>query len=181
MQLSTIPDQFEISYPIGRHISEAIKFIITLKNHIVTYDLFPVDSIIILWCRGSSGSILAALFSQHLISLGYQIYIHHVKKPGEDSHSSKSYLKTESYHFNVIIDDFVASGETITAIAKDMAINRIEKIDCLIVSGANLIKESNNNISLNHPIPSLLITGSKASKKAATKLVTSNLRDYFNV
>lgn len=68
-----------------------------------------------LWCRGSSGAICAAIFSFYVPGC----VICHVKKPGEDSHSTGTIYYSEpiiNQYVHVIIDDFMATGRTIEKI-----------------------------------------------------------------
>lgn len=185
MELCVIKDQYEIGYPVGRYINEAIEFISRVTNKITSEELLPKRKEIILWCRGSSGSILAALLASKLVVLGFKVIIRHVKKPGEDSHTSNGWINDYNY-FNIIIDDFVATGDTIVAISKEMAKSGIEEIDCIIVSASHIqseiIKKNEiHSVSLVFPTPKLLLTGGHIpSIKLLKQLLVTNLPHLFN-
>ena len=98
--------------------------------------------------RGSSGAILSGILIGEMIE--YDIYIYHIKKDGEYSHSS-DYYPIDFSNPNIIIDDFISSGETVNAIfEKIQKVNSKElKIDTLCVSGGFNIETLNfrpNNI-----------------------------------
>lgn len=101
-------------YPVGSNIPRA-KEIIT--NYIKEFNKlgYNKDVRINLWCRGSSGAIYASLFA---ILSEYECTICHVKKPGEEAHQSSP--EPKGMAVNVVIDDTVASGETIRQILKSM-------------------------------------------------------------
>ena len=85
MVVHSLLDTFELSYPIGSHMDEVIQFMDRMKPVIsdICKNLLNVDSdiTIAVWCRGSSGAILASLLSVILYSNGiYNVIIKHVKK-----------------------------------------------------------------------------------------------------
>lgn len=104
-----------LSYPVGEDMGSAFEFAkaaaLKLQPIIASKNLRKLNII----CRGSSGAILAALLSSQLVNV-INCQIIHIKKPGESSHS----LTVPSFSWveavNVIIDDFISSGETIRAI-----------------------------------------------------------------
>ncbi len=176
MKLCEIKNQREVSYPVGDHIKSAIEFVDKVVEKIQTEKLFPTDKECILWCRGSSGSILATLLASKMTPFPI---IRHIKKPLEESHSTNKFSSSLN-HYNIIIDDFVASGDTIRAIALMMSKAGIEEIDCIILSGSNVHSEKTEGkvsyVGLNFPTPHLLITGGYVpSKRLLKKLLTTNL------
>lgn len=125
-------EHLTVSYPVGRNIKSVTEVI---KEFIFGFEQLnlPKNTKLNLWCRGSSGAILATAFA---LTSDYPCFICHVKKPGEDSHSSP----IEAYEtdgFNVVIDDFVSSGDTIHAILEVMSSFRVKpmiKAHALIVA-----------------------------------------------
>lgn len=98
-------------YPVGSDMKGALVFI---NKYIEAFKKlnYPLDTEINIWCRGSSGAILSAMFS---ILSGHVCYICHVKKEGENSHQSGiGHYSSDS--LDIILDDQVASGRTIEAI-----------------------------------------------------------------
>lgn len=101
-------------YPIGGSIScireltdEYIKAFNTLCYH--------ENTNFNLWCRGSSGAILATAFAMYLPQ--YKFKICHVKKEGEQSHGN---VYPGDKFINIVIDDFVSEGTTVEAILLKM-------------------------------------------------------------
>lgn len=98
-----------------------------------------------IWCRGSSGAVIAALIAQKLINCDLNVRICHVKKDGEDSHSSGVSYYDFNNIINIIVDDFCATGATLNAIyakmikarivpqilciGQDLSENQLEKLD----------------------------------------------------
>jgi hypothetical protein len=110
-----IPVDVNLGYPVGSNIDSNYKGIIALVNqfkHFAKSDLEAFDKIDII-CRGSSGAIIATIFYSEL-KREYpesRIWINHVKKPGESSHSTA--ISLESHTLKVFVDDFVSSGDTV--------------------------------------------------------------------
>lgn len=107
------PEQDDF-YPVGEHVGYWIKFI-----DLITIKLLEIigDKRVNIWCSGSSGAILAALLAK---SVKNTVLICHVKKEGEDSHHGNIFNKYHKDGFNVILDDFMRSGETINRIYRNM-------------------------------------------------------------
>lgn len=178
MIIHSLLDIFELSYPIGSHMDEVIQFMDRMKPIIsdICKKLLNVDSntTIAIWCRGSSGAILASLLSVILYSNGINnVIIKHVKKPGETSHGN-NYNRFANY--NIIIDDFSCSGVTINQITNKMYDTNVRYIDCLILSGLYITLKN----SLSFTIPKMLIIGelSKDKIKLLKKLVPKEIKDY---
>lgn len=190
MKLHIIKDQRKINYPVGYHIQDAVNFINNVTQVIMEMSKkkqFPLKNIDI-WVRGSSGAILGGLLCQKLLAIGYEnLSVIHIKKEGEDSHAN-NILATDG-KYNIVIDDFVASGETMNEIAKETG-KYVKYIDLLIISKIALDIEYdsidtdcfpyNNNIKsidLKHFIPETLICGavSKPYIKFLRELKPTNI------
>ena len=162
MELHVIENQGEIRYPVGSHIMNAISFINKALLIIEEKIVFKNTNILI-WCRGSSGAILAGLLASKLIGLYPTIYtrIVHVKKTGENAHDADiKHVPFNSTYTNIIIDDFSYSGETIMSIAREMATKEVQYIDLLILSNIHTIWNSETRErTLAFPVPTALIVG----------------------
>ena len=113
-----------IEYPVGTFISYNTPIIKNMANYIKRK--FPEETIS-LWCRGSSGAIIAGIISSNLKR---KVFIRYISKNNEKRHDKNNYnYKTD---INIIVDDFICSGKTI-----DEIINKSgrKKFDLLIVSG----------------------------------------------
>jgi len=108
-----------VTYPVGDNPSGAIYTAKNMAKAIFTNNLIdPGEKEVKVWCRGSSGAIIAALLVAELKNLygdGWHCTIKHIKKPGEESHSSSVYTAT-NFDYNIIVDDFIHTGSTINAI-----------------------------------------------------------------
>lgn len=122
-------------YPLGIKMSEDIVIINLLIQKFKCIPHYYGKNINI-YCAGSSGAIMATILSMNVANCK----ILHIKKEGEQSHSQYSPLKpyTENY-INVIIDDFIASGDTVNRIASHIP----EGVDCLIISGYSFLSNCN--------------------------------------
>lgn len=118
-----------MGYPLGKDLNGAF----ILAETFVEY--FPKDILghINLWCRGSSGAIMATAFAMK--DKMHTFNICHVKKEGEKSH--ETYTRYEVSGINVIIDDFICSGETIDYIISYMRSLDILPTILMVSSGAN--------------------------------------------
>lgn len=114
-------------YPIGEFIS---KNIIVAKEMAYTLrKIYKKDDIINFWCRGSSGAMIASLVARYFP----KCCICHVKKEGENSHAEFITYKSDGY--NVIIDDFILSGDTINEIYKHLSNStNSTEVDCIAVT-----------------------------------------------
>ena len=118
-------------YPIGSNVSSMVVYIenivTTFKKHKINLD--KKSNVICIWCRGSSGAMLAGMFAYTFKEA--TVRIKYVKKEGERSHNS--YISAfPSNSIDIIIDDFMDTGETIFRIWYD---SPIKKIDYLILNG----------------------------------------------
>lgn len=128
MEVLKIFSECSLSYPLGDNIRAAISF---ASNAATTFNSIPdfKHQRINIICRGSSGAMLAALFASFLV--GHPIEIYHIKKRGEISHASQVPV-ISSQAVNIIIDDFISSGETLREIYKG-ASEWINKVDCVVI------------------------------------------------
>jgi hypothetical protein len=126
MKLIQLSNEHSINYPIGVLYLEDNLVIVTEMAQKLQ-DLFGGRTIA-LWCRGSSGAIISGIIASKIPIHS----INHVKKEGEDSHSG-DWHRTEC-NINVIVDDFIKSGETVNAIYNKMKYKGISVVDCLCVS-----------------------------------------------
>lgn len=125
-----VPQLFRTSYPVGENISNNLPLIQIMYEEIKK--LHGVEGIN-LWCRGSSGAIIAAIIAKEYINSGGKALICHVKKKGEHSHNGSLYFEHGSK--DIIVDDFVSSGETVKAIwAKQQEVTEKRPCHCLVVS-----------------------------------------------
>lgn len=109
------------SYPVGsdwNNINLIIETYFNAFNRLIN-EKFKSTTGVNLWCRGSSGAILAGLFASKISWLNPRIC--HSKKEGESSHQTTPYHFSDNENvINVVIDDFVSSGATIRAILSEM-------------------------------------------------------------
>ena len=165
MKVELLTNQHCLRYPVGLYIDEAIAFVKKAMRLIITKQLIP-DTNISIWCRGSSGSILAALLYSELTINNYSnIRIYHIKKPNETSHDNNCSYNDNAY--NIVIDDMVCSGDTIKAIEIVIETNNLS-FDCLIVSAMDY-KDCDENVSLKHRPPKLLITSEHSIRRSMIK------------
>lgn len=145
----------DIEYPFGKNIQKANNYI---NNVINKYIIREKSRIIILWCRGSSGAIAASIFSV-LMSLKYpeiKIYINHIKKEGEYSHSSRHDYVMQKNSQHIIIDDFVDTGVTLFSILDEMYIVKRNFKDInIIVSSLGHNPDVKNQLENNYNIKNI--------------------------
>lgn len=121
-------------YPVGENMKYNMPIILRMAKLVIDeYKDDPETLGLNIWCRGSSGAIIATVITNEFMRTGKGVKICHIKKQGEASHTN--YPAHNSYYKNIMVDDFIASGETVTAIYKEMqAITVDESMDMLIVS-----------------------------------------------
>lgn len=142
MKIYKLENQCCTPYPVGLYVDQAFGFIENLHTTIKANNIFKKNSDIFIWCRGSSGSILASMLTQKLISNGYNIHICYVRKDNENSHSPSSYGWFIDCHENachMIIDDIVETGHTLREILQVMYVHGIKKLDVLAISCVNVM------------------------------------------
>ena len=114
-----------MDYPVGPNIKVNLPIINNMYRYIK--EKFPEGTITI-WCRGSSGAIIAGIISSKLKGRARVAY---VSKPNEKRHDKVS-AHMYSTGYNIIVDDFVCTGETINKIINE---STITQFDLLIISG----------------------------------------------
>lgn len=122
MKILTFPKIEGLSYPVGQHVilwTEYIENVIPILKKILTFPAFN------LWCRGSSGSILAGMVAIKMRNK-YEITINHIKKEGESSHHG-NHFEANKYQ-NIIIDDFSRYGATVNDIISKMGTRELDAI-----------------------------------------------------
>lgn len=120
-----------MSYPVGLNLMSNIEIIKLMSKKL---DTLYSGQEIIFWTRGSSGAIIASVAATFLKH--NECYINHVKKEGETSHSTNQ-LRIDSKSINIIIDDFICTGETIRKMIDvfNSCYDVDKEIDCLCISG----------------------------------------------
>ena len=131
--IDTVKKLREMNYPIGPNIKVNLPIINNMYRYIK--EKFPEGTITI-WCRGSSGAIIAGIISSKLKGRARVVY---VSKPNEKRHDRIS-PHVYSNGYDIIVDDFVCTGETINKIINE---STITQFDLLIISG-NLPKSCIN-------------------------------------
>lgn len=117
----------EVNYPIGINMAHNLPVIQGLAKTFKKE--YKSKKKINVFCMGSSGAIMAAIFA----SIVKNVTVIHIKKDGEKSHSEY----TDYSRFigedttNIIIDDFIGSGDTMRMIYKKI-VPKVE-IDYLIL------------------------------------------------
>ena len=113
-----------IDYPVGTFISYNTPIIKSMASYIKRK--FP-EGTISLWCRGSSGAIIAGIISSNLKG---RTCIRYISKNNEKRHDKNNHNYETDFH--IIVDDFICTGKTI-----DEIINKSgrKEFDLLIVSG----------------------------------------------
>ena len=123
-----------MNYPVGLNLMSNMK-IIKLMARKLNLLYGKTGKEIIFWTRGSSGAIIASVTATFLKH--NECYINHVKKEGESSHSSNQ-MRVDANSINIIIDDFICTGDTIKKIIEAFNSNYTygsdKKIDCLCIS-----------------------------------------------
>ena len=126
-----------ITYPVGIYIVQNLSIINKMGD--ILFDLYGKEkSNINLWCMGSSGAIIASLIATRFKN----VVILHVKKENEPSHSDGTNANFFPSDINIIVDDMVATGKTVSLIYKEFCKQSIfNEIDCLCVSNTLLLKD----------------------------------------
>lgn len=132
MENYSFPSVGHLDYPVGNNIKIAAEFTKAAAYQFIKIREYnnPYPSLNI-WCRGSSGAILASLFAVHIHMPNIKII--HVKKPGENSHSGGYHPYTYGDAINVIIDDFVSSGKTLRHIYSQMGALGLPTVNALVI------------------------------------------------
>lgn len=171
MKLYELKNVTELNYPVGLDINQILHYIKEVMECIKDNNLFDGIKGINLWCTGSSGAILSAILADKITNMYpiINIRIQHIKKKNEDSHYSGENRALEKTYYNIVIDDFVATGATMLRIENHLKLHNVVKVDLLILSGINVdytyeyYSEIGNDIltecNLLHFTPDVLITG----------------------
>lgn len=118
-----------MTYPVGRNMENVNDYLKVyaeiIKNHVSETETIN------LLCRGSSGAIISGILSSLLPE--YKTVITHVKKEGENAHAN--YVDTNPDYYNIIVDDFVSSGHTVSSINDRYLEEGGTKVHMLLVSG----------------------------------------------
>ena len=172
MKLYELKDVTKLTYPVGININQIIFYIKEVMKCIIDNEVFKNVHYINIWCTGSSGAILSALLAEkitfHYSSITVRIY--HIKKEGEHSHNGnfeKLFIDNDMY--NIVIDDFVSTGDTLQRIQKHLSFHSVNKVDLLILSSTFIDTECRydcetgmevlEHVTLRHFIPDILISG----------------------
>jgi adenine/guanine phosphoribosyltransferase-like PRPP-binding protein len=120
-----------LQYPVGKYIEGNKILIKQMAKAFALLEEFKGKKLNLI-CRGSSGAIVATVFS---LVLENDIIITHIKKAGEDSHHDSCHL--EPNRKNIIVDDMVASGATLNAIYNKLSTENPQgfSIDCICITG----------------------------------------------
>lgn len=99
-----------INYPVNdcKKVSHNIDLIIPILKSIVGNKKLNI------WCRGSSGSICAAILASKLDNISRIVY---VRKETEFKHENNYPMNNFT---NIMIDDFIDSGDTLNSIKTKM-------------------------------------------------------------
>jgi adenine/guanine phosphoribosyltransferase-like PRPP-binding protein len=125
----------ELQYPVGTYIYQNIP-----KIKLMVAEVMKVKALITklkdnganIICRGSSGAIIATIFATEMVGINTQII--HIKKDGESAHSGGDNIIRDGV--NIIVDDFICTGETMTAIyTRFKRITSLGIIDAVCVTG----------------------------------------------
>ena len=147
----SLEDCGHIEHPTGSgDISQMVLLIDTMIKEIKL--LYKKNQSLNLVCRGSSGAIIAGIILYNLHLDKRIVRISHVKKPGEWSHQNHIYLS--STQINIIVDDFMSSGDTLNAIHEAMIDTDTPfDVDLLILGGTvniDKLEFQPNNIICGH-------------------------------
>ena len=127
--------EFIMEYPIGIFMVENKILINEMIKSFISIKAFK-NSYVNIICRGSSGAIIAGIFSFTIPNDNKIIYI---RKTGEESHQRSGYsLRSDA--INLIVDDFICTGETIRSIISSLDAHQGKsvEIDCICVSGRRM-------------------------------------------
>jgi len=110
-------------YPITKHVFNNYEIIKVFVEHIIKLatDEKNKGVSINLFCTGSSGSFLCGILSYELIkTLNVIVDVVYVRKEHEIAHSSKVPTFYVEGRINILVDDFIDSGDTIARIIQSI-------------------------------------------------------------
>jgi hypothetical protein len=119
MKIHHIINVEELPYPIARNLTDGIPLIKKMLAILLRFVKKNYEGKkIVFFCRGSSGAIISSFGADYFMKKGYEVYINHIKKEGEKSHNGSMTIYGADLEgaITIIIDDFVASGETVKSI-----------------------------------------------------------------
>lgn len=106
-----------MNYPVGEYIQANIPPIKELFDNFLRVAQLDIESqpIINICGRGSSGTIIGTIFSQGLLTVypDKKTVFTHIAKPSEESHHVDAGNREDYLGLNVLVDDFISSGNTI--------------------------------------------------------------------
>lgn len=134
----------DIEYPVGDNIAssyQTVKELVGLTVRTLTRIEQTNGSIngVNIWCRGSSGSILAGFLASELLGRDYFTRICYTHKEGEVSHYKN--ISPIASGINVFIDDFVSKGDTFNEVARIAQKIFVRQFDITVVSGRLALKK----------------------------------------
>jgi hypothetical protein len=128
MNFYPIMEERDVPYPVGSDMKPTLRIVDQMVQQFRRI-YHPREKIALL-IRGSSGAIMAGLFTAKLPEYDFEIVL--VRKPEERHHGGNSITHLPYDRKAVIIDDFMASGDTINRIHSPYC---NYEIDTLILSG----------------------------------------------
>jgi hypothetical protein len=124
-----------VSYPVGSNMKGAIELATLAAMQFNKLDEYK-DLDLNVYCRGSSGAILASLFINFL-QWPNETRLCYVRKDNEPSHDGNGYPINNKRVANVVIDDFICTGYTLAEIKKVMDLHEQGNVACLILEGGD--------------------------------------------
>ncbi len=121
----------DLAYPVGENVTENKEKILEMIKSFSKIREFKKKFVNII-CMGSSGTIIATLFAMHLRNANKII---HVKKSGEWAHHKILCFNTSRNSINIIVDDFISSGDTMRRIYEETQRRGERDIHCVCVTG----------------------------------------------
>jgi len=123
--------EYDMSYPVGMNMPQVSSYL-EIYQEIIENNI-PKSLELNFLCRGSSGAIIAGILANNI--KWHKTGITHIKKYGEESHHMSIDVRPDT--FNIIVDDFTSSGNTVTSIYREYinAGGPSSKVHMLLVSG----------------------------------------------
>ena len=126
-----------IGYPVGASMKTNMAIMRTLAEFYVSIAPKGVHNI---FCQGSSGIIMATIFAQVINQeLLSDAMVLPIRRAGEFTHSPHAIYDVEPDNINIIVDDFICSGDTVKRVHEAMTSKMIgcTKLYAVIVGRAN--------------------------------------------
>lgn len=138
----------KITYPTGEFIVE-VQEVIEAMAYEIDNILDDKNRYILFLCRGVSGHILAGGVAGALYRKGYKEMSIHVSRKATNCHSiTRSICYIENNKITtIVIDDFIASGDTVNKIIEEFNhyYPNIAKLDILCTTNIMTTDESSEN------------------------------------